>query len=190
MTTDWSITVLDFETTGSLPGYPSEPWQLGMVRLEKGIFQAEMFETLLHVGDRPFNPMAPGNHHALRPQLKVAPSFQALWPNLMPWLTGRLLCAHNIATEKHILHQQAPLHRFGPWIDTLKLARAAWPDAPSHKLEDLIPALNLQQQAAERCPNREPHDALYDAICCALLLLHILALPGWKNASPEALLRI
>lgn len=181
------ITVLDFETTGTLPGFPSEPWQLGMVRFEGGCLRKEMFETLLHVDDRPFNPMAPGNHHALRPQLRVAPRFQELWPVLTTWLHGVVLCAHNIATEKNILHQQAPLHRWGPWIDTLKLARAAWPDAPSHKLEDLTPALNLREKADVLCPNREPHDALFDAVCCALLLETILNLPGWQDASLDTL---
>jgi len=31
-------------------------------------------------------------------------------------------------------------------------------------------------------PDREPHDALYDAIGSAALLEHIFALPGWCDA--------
>ncbi|MDD4735854.1 MAG: 3'-5' exonuclease [Kiritimatiellae bacterium] len=183
-----TITILDFETTGTLPGFPCEPWQIGMVQWSEGVIGQDFFESLLRIGDRPFNPMAPGNHHALRPQLKVAPTFQELWPQLVPWLHGVILCAHNIATEKNILNQQAPLHYFGPWIDTLKLSRAAWPDAPSHKLEELTLALNLRDEADAFCPNREPHDALYDAVCCALLLKTILNLPGWKETPLESLL--
>ena len=185
-----TITILDFETTGTLPGFPCEPWQIGMVQLSEGIIGQDSFESLLRIGDRPFNPMAPGNHHALRPQLKVAPTFQELWPQLVPWLHGVVLCAHNIATEKNILHQQAPLHHFGPWLDTLKLSRTAWPDATSHKLEDLTDSLHLREEADRICPGRLPHDALYDAVCCGLLLKTILDLPGWKDASLESLIRL
>ena len=36
-----------------------------------------------------------------------------------------------------------------PWIDTLALARQAWPKAPSHKLEDLTAGLKLEARVRE-----------------------------------------
>ena len=33
---DVEITVLDYESTGSLADYPNEPWQIGMVSLKAG----------------------------------------------------------------------------------------------------------------------------------------------------------
>ena len=86
-----------------------------------------------------------------------------------------------------MLRSAAPLHPCGPWIDTLKLSRAAWPDAPSHALEDLVPALGLAPAVAALCPGRGPHDALYDAWACAVLLVHLLSSPGWGNRSAEEL---
>ena len=54
------ITCIDFETTGAVPGYPNEPWQLGMVDVVDGKVEASTkWETLFKVGDRPFSPRAP-----------------------------------------------------------------------------------------------------------------------------------
>ena len=42
--------------------------------------------------------------------------------------------------------------------------------------------------ALERlCPGRAPHDALYDAFACALLLLKLLSFPGWSSLRAEEL---
>ena len=67
------------------------------------------------------------------------------------------------------------------------LARLAWPDAPSGALETLIPYLGLQPQLEALMPGRAPHDALYDATACALLLLHLLSEPAWQRLTPQEL---
>ncbi len=177
------ILVLDFESTGSLRGYANEPWQIGMVSLKQGKLDADsMFESLLRVdADRPFNPHAPGRHGRLRDAIAAAPTPQQLWVQLMPCLTGSALCAHNVATEKKFTRAMAPMHRFGPWIDTLRVARKAWPGCASYALGDLILRLDLKDRADALCPGREAHDALYDAVASALLLEHLLAQPGWAD---------
>lgn len=183
------ITVIDFETTGSVGDLPVDAWQIGLVRIIDGQIDTDgMFERLLHVGDRPFNPYAPGRHAELRSELVLAPTLQSLWPELKPWLQDTILCAHNIGTEKKILQQLAPLHRFGPWIDTLKLARIAWPQWPSHKLEDLVQFDGIYEATKKWLPQKTSHDALFDTLNCALLLQHMLALPGWEDVSLDALI--
>jgi DNA polymerase III epsilon subunit-like protein len=178
-----TLTVLDFETTGSVPGFDTEPWQVGAVVMRNGtIVPDECFESLIRVDiNRPFNAYAPGDHHKRREEIAAAPQISNVWKKLEEWVTGRPLAAHNAAVEKKFLRQMAPMHRFGPWIDTLKLARQAWPSAPSHKLEDLIAGFGLKARVCEICPNGAPHDALYDAVACAVLLEHLLKQPGWEN---------
>jgi len=95
--------------------------------------------------------------------------------------------AHNAATEKKHLRAAAPIHKFGPWIDTLKLARIAYPAFVTHKLDDLVDILELGGRVAALCPERGAHDALYDAIACGVLLEHLLALPGWESLTVEQL---
>ena len=185
-----TITVIDFEGTGVVKGYPDEPWQIGMVDVKNGIVRPETaLESLLRVGERPFNRYAPGRHAELREEMAVAPTMQAIWPKLRPRLEGRLLAAHNAATENRYLSQAYPLHPPGKWIDTLKLSRIAFPAIKSHKLENLLESLELTDRVIEIIPGRSAHDALYDAVGSALLLEKILSLPGWENVSAEALLR-
>ena len=180
--------VLDFETTGAVEGYPVEPWQLGIVRVRAGrVCEGEAFESLMRVGDRPFNPRAPGRHAQLRGQLAAAPSPGALWPELSLWVAGVPLVAHNAGTERTLLNRLAPLHRLGPWVDTLLLVRRAYPGLASKALEDAVEAMGLTGRVRALCPGREAHDALYDAFACAVVLEHFLGLPGWERVTVEAL---
>ncbi len=185
-----TITILDFEGTGAVQGYPDEPWQIGLVQLENGKLNPDsLYESLLRVGDRPFNRYAPGRHAQLRQEMAVAPTLQTLWPQLRDKVEGPLLAAHNTATENRYLTQAFPLHPPRQWIDTLKLIRIAYPKLRSHKLEDLIGQMQLTDRLQALTPGRTSHDALYDAVACALLLETILKLPGWETTSTDALLR-
>jgi DNA polymerase III epsilon subunit-like protein len=179
------ITVLDYESTGSLRGFPNEPWQIGMVSLKNGkVDPASRFESLLRVDiNRPFNPHAPGRHAQLRDEIAGAPAPQELWPQIMPRLTQFPLCAHNIATEKKFIRAMAPMHRFGLWIDTLKVARKVWPGCASYALEDLIVMLDLKPKVETLCPGKGAHDALYDAVASAMLLQHLLEQPEWERVT-------
>ncbi|HEY5654163.1 MAG TPA: 3'-5' exonuclease [Pontiella sp.] len=180
---DAEITVLDYESTGSVQGFSNEPWQIGMVSLKGGkIDPNSLYESFLNVSpNRPFNYYAPGRHTLLRNELSIAPTPQELWPHIMSRLTDIPLCAHNVATEKKFSRAMAPMHRFGPWIDTLKISRKVWPGCTSYALEDLVDLFGLGSRINKLCPNREAHDALYDAVASAMLLEYLLEQPGWGS---------
>ena len=97
------------------------------------------------------------------------------------------LAAHNIGTEKKFITEAAPLHPVGPWVDTLKLARCIRPELKSHKLEDLLELFDLLPRVESLCPDRAPHDALFDAVGSAALLEMILAQEGAETLSLAAL---
>jgi DNA polymerase-3 subunit epsilon len=184
LATDAQLVALDFETTGVVDDLPSVPWQIGMVFVAGGkVADAYRYSRLLNPGQRPFNPYAPGRHAVLRDELAAAPELPELWPDLSTWLGGRAIIAHNVATERTVLADAFPLHGFGPWIDTLTLARLAYPGLDSYKLEELVPALGLDARLAGLCPDLAPHDALYDAMAAALVFEHLLEQPGWENAT-------
>lgn len=181
---------IDFETTGSVPGFRNEPWQLGAILMPEngGLPAAQMLDSLLRISlNRPFNRYTPGRHAQLRHELACAPTLSDLWPALSPHLATLPVVAHNIGTERTQLRSVAPLHTKILWIDTLALARLAWPSLPSYALEDLIPTLGLQSMLETILPSRAPHDALYDAAACALLFEHLLFLPAWAHLSPQDL---
>lgn len=185
---DAQIVALDFETTGVVDDHPSVPWQIGIAFVDRGKVAGNYrFSSLLNPGPRPFSPYAPGRHALLRDELAAAPALPDLWPQLASWLGGRPLLAHNVATERTLLAEAFPIHHFGPWIDTLALARLAYPRLGSYRLDDLIPVLHLEGQVSELCPGLAPHDALYDAVAAAVLFAHLLAQPGWDRATIEDL---
>lgn len=181
--------MLDFETTGSVRGWPVEPWQIGLAEVAGGRLTGAGFESWLRVAaDRPFNPHAPGRHARLRRELADAPGLADLWPALADrWLLNRPLVAHNLGTERGVLRRALPLHRFGPWIDTLRLVRRFYPRLASAALDDVMVELGLLVSLQAACPGRAPHDARYDATACALLLTHFLSLPGWEQVTVQAL---
>ncbi len=179
---DATIVAIDFETTGTVAGFPDEPWQIGMVAVVKGSIVIESaYDRLLRVGDRPFAPSAPGRHHALRDEIRKAPGLPELWPDLQAWWTRYPLAAHNVATERKVMQKAAPLHRYGPWIDTLKLSRMTFPDAPSHALGDMLALTGLTGRVCELVPGRTVHDALFDAVGSAVLLEYFIGLPEWSG---------
>jgi len=183
---DAVITAIDFEGTGVVRDWPDEPWQIGMISLHRGHALPESaFESLLRIGDRPFNRYAPGRHESLREKMKTAPALRELWPALRPGLEGSILAAHNASTEIRYLSNAFPLHPPAIGLDTLKLARLIYPDLAAYGLEDLLQRLQLTPRVRRLVPGREPHDALYDAAGCAALIEHILTLPGWDNAPLE-----
>ena len=184
------ITALDFEGTGPVSGWPDEPWQIGLVDLQDGqIVARSAYESLLKVGDRPFNPHAPGRHSQIRDALRQAPALNSLWPVLAPRLEGVVLAAHNAATETRYLSCAFPLHPPVIALDTLKLARVLYPTLGSYKLDDILDRLQLNARVQSLAPGRSPHDALYDAIGCAALLEHLFTLPGWGTAPLDTLIQ-
>jgi DNA polymerase III epsilon subunit-like protein len=182
----FSFTAIDFETTGSVEGYPVEPWQIGVVEVDENGGIAT-WESWLRIGHRPFHPRAPGRHEQLRDQLTAAPKLMDCLGEIRKRCVGKPLVAHNIPTERNLIQEAFPLESFGPWVDTLKLARSAWPDLASHKLEDVVKVFRLEDRLQDLLPGREAHDALYDAAASALFLRHLLDQPGWEGVGLEVL---
>lgn len=185
------LIALDFESTGNVPGYPEQPWQIGFVPVEGGrVCFDEAYVSHLNVpADRPFNPLAPGSWRLVREELAGAPGLADLLPALRSRLLVSPLIAHRAATEKKILREAWPLHRPGPWIDTLKLARMAYPGLENYRLETVVAAAGVGDELQRNLPGRLAHDALYDAAACGLVLGAMLKLKGWEELTVEELVR-
>lgn len=138
---------LDFETMGYENGGTNEPWQLGIALVK----DFQIVETKEWFFKSSFK--------------EDAPTLIDQWEEFFPYLSGRRLVAHNIATERTILTRLAPLTKLGPWVDTMRLAKARYPRMDSYALGDLCAAFGCVPEM----PERTWHDALYDAIACARL---------------------
>jgi DNA polymerase-3 subunit epsilon len=95
--------------------------------------------------------------------------------------------AHGGATEKRFLNV-FPFHGFGPWVDTLPLARAIHPSLESHALGDTIESLGLGSKLAA-WPNFRWHDAASDAAASLVLLDHLIDAANLRDEPAEILTR-
>lgn len=167
---------LDFESAGTAPGLADEPVQIGIAGRENGELRILLDSHLKPT--RPVTWAAQSVHGIDDRALSSAPRFVDLWPALNDCLRDRWIVAHGAGTERRFL-RAFPLHGFGPWVDTLRLARRFFPGCGSYALGDLIGLFGLQSRL-ER-PGFRWHDAASDAAACLVLLEHILDASGLWN---------
>jgi len=170
------FTAIDFESAGAARGVADSPVQVGLASWSLAEGHGNNFVSYL-MTDRPVQWSARKVHGIGPEDLKDAPSLLSLWPELKVRLGGAVVVAHGKGTEKRFL-RAFPGHGFGPWIDTLLLARAAWPDLPDHSLGALCEQRNLTEKVRAIVPDKSWHDALFDAAASLVLLEHlVLELP-------------
>ena len=119
--------------------------------------------------------------------LQDAPTLIDLWPKIREALRDRWVVVHGGATEKRFLNI-FPFHGFGPWVDTLPLARAIHPTLESHALGDTIESLGLSQKLAS-WPNFRWHDAGSDAAASLVLLEYLVESANLHEEPAEILTR-
>lgn len=165
---DCRFTAIDFESAGAERGRTDVPVQIGLAGWSPGHGHGETFVSYL-ASEAPITWSARKVHGIRDEDLAGAPSLLGLWPELKKRLAGAVVVAHGKGTEKRFL-RAFPGHGFGPWVDTLLLARAAWPELPGHSLSALCESRGLGEAVTGMIPGRKWHDALYDAAASLLLL--------------------
>lgn len=170
---DTRFAAIDFESAGAARGRSDVPVQIGLATWSAADGHGGAFVSFLHTA-RPIT-WAARKVHGIHPaDLLDAPTLPALWPEVKSRLQGAAVVAHGKGTERRFL-RAFPGHGFGPWIDTLLLARAAWPGLADHSLGQLCRHHGLADTVAALVPDRTWHDALYDAVASLALLQHLVA---------------
>ncbi len=182
-----TFAAIDFESAGAAHGKTDVPVQIGMATwsVEKG--HADPFVSYIAT-DQAVTWSAKKVHGISLKNLAGSPPLISLWPQIKAILSGRPLVAHGHGTEKRYL-SSFPGHGFGPWIDTLQLSRAAWPELPSHALGDLCEQLQLTVKVTELVTKGTWHDALYDATASLVLLEHLICTFELGSADLQVLLK-
>lgn len=175
---------VDFESAGVVKGGTDTPIQIG-IAIMHGLSFPPADQWVSYLGtDRPVTWQASQVHGITTDDLRGAPPFISLWPEVKSRLGNRWVVAHGAGTEKRFL-RAFPLHGFGPWVDTLLLARKFWPGIRDYSLETLIAAGGLHPELEAACPGRRFHDALYDAVASLLILRHIIHHAGLAEVPME-----
>jgi DNA polymerase-3 subunit epsilon len=181
------FTAIDFESAGAARGMTDSPVQVGLASWSAETGHGDAFVSYLST-DQPVQWSARKIHGIGPEQLAEAPSLLSLWPELKQRLAGAVVLAHGKGTEKRFM-RAFPGHGFGPWIDTLLLARAAWPDLTDHSLGALCECRGLAERVTEIVPEKSWHDALFDAVASLVLLEHLIETLALSDHPVENLAR-
>jgi len=166
-----SFAAIDFESAGTGPSLTDEPVQVAVAHWSGGDITTVLNSYIAPT--RAVTWAARKVHGISDIDLKNAPPLFSLWPKLRDCLGGRWLVAHSASTEKRFL-RAFPLHGFGPWLDTLWLARAMYPRLASHALGGACVELGLMESAELSAAGFRWHDAGSDAVASLVLLRHLL----------------
>lgn len=183
---DTAFAAIDFESAGTSRGQTDVPIQIGIALWSPGEGFGETYCSYLHT-DRPVTWSARRVHGITTRDLAGAPTLLSLWPELKRLLAGRAIVAHGHGTEKRFL-RAFPGHPFGPWIDTLLLSRAAWPQLDEHSLGSICDQLGLSPRVEEMAPEGRWHDALFDSLASLAILEHLVANHDLAGRSLDLLL--
>ncbi|KIL48905.1 hypothetical protein KP77_21160 [Jeotgalibacillus alimentarius] len=161
------IAVVDIETTGNAYKRGDRIIQIAVVLIE----DMQIIRTYSSFVN-PMQPISPfiTELTGIRDQdVKDAPSFETIAPDILDMLKGAVFVAHNIQFDLPFLNgelTQAGFMSFsGPAWDTVELSRAIMPEAGSFKLGDLTENLSVDHD--------RPHQADSDARATAELLLKL-----------------
>lgn len=181
------FTAIDFESAGATRGKTDQPVQVGLACWSPATGHHDSFVSYLHT-DQPIL-WAAQKVHGIGPEhLAGAPALLSLWPEFKNRLGGAMVVAHGKGTEKRFL-RAFPGHGFGPWLDTLLLARAAWPELPDHSLGTVCEGHGLSESIRVLVPGKSWHDALFDAVASLVLLAYLIESHALADHPVAALLQ-
>lgn len=159
--------VIDFETTGTPEDKDSEVIELGRIDVDLATKQIGNPWSSLCLPRGPIPPIAKAVHHITEADVASAPQARDLWDAFFDGCSSTdILVAHNAKFEQHYCPSIGC-----EWIDTYKVARVVWPDAPTHSNQGLRYWLDLAVDREQASP---PHRALPDAYVTAHLFVRLL----------------
>jgi len=117
-----------------------------------------------------FEPMNTRIHGIHADLVAQSPEFDELWPQIEPYLSGRMVLAHNAPFDMGVL--RASIGRYGltpPVIAgyhcTVTVSRRVWPSLPNHQLSSVCRYCGI---------SLNHHEAASDAAACASIALRCL----------------
>jgi len=157
--------------------------QIGIVGFRDGN-EVFAYETLIDPKDE-FSPFNVGIHGISPEHVAGKPTFSAIHGIVAAHLTGRVTVAHS-GFDKGALSAACRIGNLPfietTWLDSVRVAKKAWPQLPNHRLNTLADYLKIRHRH---------HDALSDARAAGAVIVRAIAetgidLSGWlaKPAKP------
>lgn len=150
---------IDFETANP---DPYSACQLGLAEVRGGEI-ADKRSWLIRPPDRWFR--FTYIHGITWQTVADEPTFRQLWPEIWPYLEGKTIAAHNVRFDLGVLSGLVKYYGLAKFslnaVDSVTVARQAWPSLPNHKLHTIAAHLGIPLNH---------HEAASDAQACARIL--------------------
>ncbi|MGH3914284.1 MAG: 3'-5' exonuclease [Pseudonocardiaceae bacterium] len=160
------LLVVDVEGNGASP---PDLVEVAALPLRAGIPDLSTARAWLIRPPTPVTPFATRIHQLTNDELATCPPWEDVRDDVRATLRDAWICAHHASIDYQVLSRHLPGWQPCGVLDTLRLARATYPDSPKHSLDALIQytGLDLTTAPAQR------HRASFDAYATALLLLRM-----------------
>ena len=166
-----SFAAIDFESAGAEQGKTDHPVQIGIASCGAQEETPDLWISYIAT-DTPVLWSAARIHGITTDMLRHAPSFPSLWADIRTRLAGKIIIGHNPSTERRFL-RTFPGHGFGPWVDTLMLAKMCLPGLHNYSLSHVADSLDITSSVRTLLPGKNWHDALFDALASLLIFRKI-----------------
>ncbi|MFH9351262.1 exonuclease domain-containing protein [Kitasatospora sp. NPDC017646] len=160
------VVVVDVEGNGA---QPPDLVELAAVPVVNGSPVSASVRSTLVRPPRPISPMATRVHGITSQDVASAPSWPQIGERVRANLEGAWIAAHNAHVDYGVLSRHLPGWKPAGVLDTLRLARATYPQAAGYGLDALIELCGIDLSAV---PGKR-HRAAFDAHAAALLLIHL-----------------
>ena len=165
---NYSVVVIDFETTGLSPDNGDRAIEIGAVLIRNNQI-VDRFQSLINPGMRISRFIA--DYTGITNQMLItAPPADAVMHQFADFMADHYLVAHNASFDRRFLDSELDrirVSRKQEFACSMLLSRRVYPDAPSHSLQSIIQYREILSDGAF-------HRALYDAEMTALLWIHMI----------------
>ncbi|MFA5517199.1 MAG: 3'-5' exonuclease [Desulfuromonadales bacterium] len=154
---NYSVVVLDFETTGLSPDSGDRVIEVGAVLIENNRI-TDRFQSLMNPGMR-VDSFIESYTGITNGMLQNAPPVAEVMETFATFLADHPLVAHNAAFDRRFLDaelQRVRKRRVGDFACSMLISRRVYPEAPNHRLESLVQHKQIKSTGAF-------HRALADA---------------------------
>lgn len=165
------LCVIDFETANQSS---ASACSIGIMVVENGeVLHEAAYLIKPHVKHAYFDSTNISIHGIRYDDVEYEAEFDQIYPLLKPWIEDSILMAHNASFDMAVLtslfklyHIETPTLKY---IDSLEIARKAYPFLKNHKLNTVCEYLEI---------DLNHHEALSDAKGSCLIALNTMALIG------------
>jgi len=165
---NYTVVVIDFETTGLSPGYGDRTIEVGAVLISDNQI-VDRFQSLMNPEMR-VSSFIEGYTGITNRMLSTAPTIKQVMGKLKSFIEQHHLVAHNASFDCRFLDAELQLinqTRTNEFACSMLASRRLYPDAPNHKLETLVNYKHLKTDGIH-------HRALADAEMTAYLWLNMI----------------